>query len=70
MGRSRGGGGGGGGGRGSGPPGKSQVAIGILRNTSIDPPQEAIGSLPQEAIGSLGSNCFSKEVHTAHCEIH
>ena len=57
-----GGGGGGGGGRGSGPPGKSQVAIGLLRNTSIDP--------PQEAIGSLGSNCFSKEVHTAHCEIH
>ena len=27
------------------PPGKSQVAIGFLRNTDMDPPREAIGSL-------------------------
>ena len=45
-----GGGGGGGVDRGSGPPGKSQVAIGFLRNTGTDP--------PREAIRPKGSNCF------------
>ena len=44
------------------PPGKSEVAIGFLRNSGMDHPREAIG--PQ------GSNCFSSEVHTALCEIH
>ena len=43
------------GGKGSGPPGKSQVAIGFL---STDGPL-------REAIGPLESNCFSKEVRTA-----
>ena len=33
------------------PPGKSQVAIGSLRNTGMDP--------------VLGSNCFSREVRMA-----
>ena len=32
-----------GGDKGSGPPGKSQVAIGFHRNTGTDPPREAIG---------------------------
>ena len=31
--------------QGSHPPGKSQVAIGFVRNTDTDPPQEAIGPL-------------------------
>ena len=35
-------------------PGKSQVAIGFLRISVSDP---------------LGSNCFSREVRTALCEI-
>ena len=43
------------------PPGKSQVAIGFLGTTGTDS--------PQEAIGPHGSNCFSKEVRTALCEI-
>ena len=47
--------------RGSGPsPGKSQVAIGFLRNSGTDP--------QKETIGPLGFNCFSKEVRTALCE--
>ena len=43
------------------PPGKLQVAIGFLRNYCMDH--------PREAIGPRGSNCFSREVHTALCEI-
>ena len=39
------------------PPGKSQVAIGSLRNTGTDP--------SREAIGPKGANCFSREVRTA-----
>ena len=37
-------------------PGKSQVAIGFLRNTGMDLPQE-------------GPICFLREVHMASCEI-
>ena len=39
------------------PHGKSQVAIGFLRHSGTN--------YPREAIGPLGSNCFSREVHTA-----
>ena len=46
---------------GSRHPGKSQVAIGFLRNTGTDP--------HQEAIGHFRSNFFSREVCTALCEI-
>ena len=71
------------------PPGKSQVAIGFLRNTDTDPRREATGPLiyrsplrsnwTQTDPGRdsrrrpvsvpLGSNCFSREVHTALCEM-
>ena len=34
---------GGDGGGGGGGAGKSQMAIGVLRNSGMDPPQEAIG---------------------------
>ena len=44
-----------GGDRGLDPSEKSQVAIGFLRNTDMDP--------LQIAIGCLGSNFFSREVH-------
>ena len=49
--------------RGSGHhhPGKSQVATGFLKNSDEDP--------TREAIGLLGSNCPSRLVHTALCEI-
>ena len=52
---------GGGGTGGPDPPGKSQVAIGFLRNTSMDP--------PREAIGPKGSNCLLTEVLMALCEV-
>ena len=39
-------------------PGKSQVVVGFLRNTDTNPHREAIGS-----------NCFSREVRMALCEI-
>ena len=41
------------------PPGKSQVAIGFLRNICMDPPQEAIGpsGKSQVAIGFLRNIC-------------
>ena len=41
--------------------GKSQVAIGFLRNAGTDP--------TREAIGPKGSNCYSREVRTTLCEI-
>ena len=44
------------------PPGKSQVAVGILKNTGTDP--------PREAKGPLGSNCFLMEVCLSFCEIY
>ena len=43
------------------PPGNSQVAVGVLRNSGTNH--------PLEAIGPFGSNCFSREVRTAPCEI-
>ena len=46
---------------GSRTPGKSQVAIDFLRNTGKEP--------PRKAIGPLGSNCFSRKVRSALCEI-
>ena len=39
------------------PPRKSKVALGSLRTSGTD--------RPQEAIGPFGSNCFSREVCTA-----
>ena len=42
-------------------PGKSQVAIGSLRNTGT--------YFPQELIGPIRSNCLSKEARTVLCEI-
>ena len=42
-------------------PGKSQVAICFFRNTGTDP--------SRETIGPFWSNCFSREVRTALCEI-
>ena len=45
-----------GGEKGSGPPGKSQVAIGFHRNTSTDPPPPP----PREAIGPNASRGRSK----------
>ena len=41
--------------------GKSQMAIGFLKNSGMDP--------PQEAVGPLGSNCFLREVRMALYEI-
>ena len=43
------------------PPGKSQAAKGILRNTGMD--------TPREAVGSIRSNCFSREIPAAIGEI-
>ena len=43
------------------PSSKLQASIDFLRNSCTDP----LG----EAIGPLGSNCLSKEVCTALCEI-
>ena len=70
MGSSKGGGGGGAGGLTPipHPSGKSQVVRGFLRSYGVDLPRGAIGLL-WVAVGSLGSTCFSKEVHTALCEI-
>ena len=48
-------------GRGPGTPWKSNVAMGFLTNSDTD--------TPREAIGPVGSNCFSREVCTALCEI-
>ena len=39
-----------------------QEPIGFLKNTGM--------GLPREAIEPLESNCFSREVRTALCEIH
>ena len=50
-----------GGGGGPNPPGKSQVALCILRNTGM--------GTPREAVGPILSNCFSREVPTAVGEI-
>ena len=47
---------------GADPLEKTQVAICFLRNTSTDP--------PHEAIGPFVANFFSREVHTALCEIY
>ena len=43
-----------------GPPEKSQVAIGLFRNSCTDH--------PRQAIGPLGSSCFSRDVRTALCK--
>ena len=53
-------------------PGKSQEAIGFLGNTSTDPSPAPppLPPPPREAIGPLGSNCFSREVHTVLYDIH
>ena len=55
----------GGGGGGRGPDHllteKLQVAIGPLRKTGMD--------THREVIGPIGTNCFSRAVHTTLCEI-
>ena len=43
-------------------PLENQVAIGFFRNSGIDH--------PREATGTLRSNSFLREVHTALCEIY
>ena len=43
------------------PPEKSQVAVGLPRNTGMDSLEKLLGS---------GSNRFSREVHMALCELH
>ena len=50
----------GGGGRGSGPPGKSQDAMGFIRKSVEDH--------NREAIGPLGSSCFLREPLYSTCK--
>ena len=48
------------GGRGGPPSGKSQVAIGFLRNTGMDSPREAIGPFGRSVHGPLRNTLMTQ----------